>query len=42
MTVEIKDGHFGNRCPNHTDLMLVNTGNEDTLFHLIELTRGSR
>jgi hypothetical protein len=39
VTVEIKDGYFGNRCPNKTDLMLVNTGKEDTIFHMIEVTR---
>lgn len=38
-TVQVADGNFANRCPHSTDLMLVNTSGEDTLFHLIELTR---
>jgi hypothetical protein len=38
-TVEVSDGYFGNRCPHHTDLMLVGDGQTDTQFHLIELTR---
>jgi hypothetical protein len=38
--VEIKDGQFANRCPKNADLMLVNTGKEDTLFHMIEVLRG--
>jgi len=38
-TVTIADGHFGNRAPHQTDLMLVNADDEDDLFHMIELTR---
>ena len=37
--ITIEDGHFGHRCPNATDLMLVNTDDEDDLFHMIELVR---
>lgn len=40
-TVRIADGNFANRCPHSTDLMLVNGSGEDTLFHLIEITRGA-
>ncbi|MCX7013095.1 MAG: beta-galactosidase [Candidatus Sumerlaeota bacterium] len=36
----IADGRFENRCPNKTDLMLVNTSQEDTIFHMVEVTRG--
>ena len=37
--VQIADGNFGNRCTHSTDLMLVNASSEDTLFHLVEVTR---
>jgi hypothetical protein len=39
ITVPISDGNFGNRCPHGTDLMLVNTSKQNTLFHLIEIAR---
>ncbi|MBN1674929.1 MAG: beta-galactosidase [Kiritimatiellae bacterium] len=39
ITVTLSDGHFGRRCPNGTDLMLVNTDAEDDIFHIVELTR---
>jgi hypothetical protein len=38
-TVTLSDAFLGNRCKNKTDLMLVNTSKENTLFHMIELTR---
>jgi hypothetical protein len=38
----VKDAYFGNRCPHSTDLMLLNTSNEDTLFHMIEVSREIR
>lgn len=41
-TVTLADARFANRCPHGTDLMLVHTGGEDTLFHLIEVKRPSK
>jgi hypothetical protein len=38
-TVTIDDGYFGNRCPNNTDIMLVNTDAENDIFHMVELMR---
>ncbi len=38
-TVTLRDAYLGNRCPHATDLMLVNTSQENTLFHLIEVVR---
>jgi hypothetical protein len=38
-TVNLTDAYFGNRCPNSTDLMLVNSDAEDDIFHIVELTR---
>ena len=35
----LPDAWFGNRCPNNTDIMLVNTSSENTLFHMIELCK---
>lgn len=35
----ITDAKFGNRCPNGTDLMLVNTDNRNEIFHLIEIIK---
>jgi hypothetical protein len=37
--IQLKDAYFGNRCPNATDLMLVNSDTEDDIFHMIEVTR---
>jgi hypothetical protein len=37
--VRIADGKFGHRCPHGTDVMLVNASGENTLFHLVEITR---
>jgi hypothetical protein len=37
--VAIKDGRFNNRGPRSSDIELVNTSNEDTIFHMVELTR---
>jgi len=39
VSVTLSDANFGNRCPNSTDLMLVNTSMENTLFHMIEVLR---
>jgi hypothetical protein len=39
IVVEVQDANFGNRCPNRCDLMLVNTGRENTLFHMVEVLR---
>lgn len=41
-SVKISDGFFGNRCPHGTDLMLVNTSKDDTLFHMLEVSRLGR
>jgi hypothetical protein len=41
-TVTLQDAWFGNRGPRGADLVLVNTGAEATLFHMIELTRAPR
>lgn len=30
---------MGNRCEHGTDVMLVNTSKENTLFHMIEVVR---
>lgn len=38
-TVELKDASFGNRCPHKTDLELSAVGGENTIFHMIEVTR---
>ena len=38
-TVTLNDAYLGNRCPNGTDLMLVNTDSHDDIFHLVEITR---
>ncbi|MFB3827009.1 MAG: beta-galactosidase [Bryobacteraceae bacterium] len=35
----IEAGRFANLGPHGTDLALVHTGGEDTLFHMIEVTR---
>jgi len=35
----LRDGRFANRCPHHTDLMLVHTGGDDTIFHMVEVMR---
>ena len=39
VTVNLTDAYFGNRCPNATDLMLVNSDTENDIFHMVELTR---
>ena len=39
--VTLRDGYFGNRCEG-ADLMLVNPDTEDTIFHIVELTREPR
>jgi hypothetical protein len=39
VVAELKDGYFGNRCPKSSDLMLVNTGQQNTLFHMVEVMR---
>ena len=41
-TVNLTDGYFGNRGPRGADLMLVNLGAEDDIFHMIEVSRGAR
>lgn len=38
-SILIEDGNFNNRCPRSCDLMLVNTGGEDNIFHMIEITK---
>lgn len=38
-TAVLRDAQFANRCPHDTDLILFNTSAEDTLFHLVEITR---
>ncbi len=35
----LKDAYFGHRCPHSADLMLLNTSRENTLFHLVEVSR---
>jgi hypothetical protein len=35
----LPDAFFGDRCPHGTDLMLVNTSKENTIFHRIEVLR---
>jgi hypothetical protein len=37
--IELSDANLGNKCPNGTDIMLVNTDTEDDIFHLVEITR---
>ena len=37
--VTLSDGFFGNRCPRGTDLMIVNTSKQNTIFHMIEVLR---
>ncbi|MCL5744615.1 MAG: beta-galactosidase [Acidobacteria bacterium] len=37
--VTLSDAFFGNRCPRGSDLTLVNTSKENTLFHMIEVVR---
>ena len=39
VSATLPDALFGNRCAHSTDLMLVNTSRENTLFHLIEVLR---
>ena len=41
-TITVTDAYFGNRCPNGTDLMLVNTDANDDIFHLIEVQKLER
>jgi len=38
-SVTIDDAEFQNGCALESDLMLVNIGNEDTKFHMVEVTR---
>ncbi|MCX7011615.1 MAG: hypothetical protein NTW86_03445 [Candidatus Sumerlaeota bacterium] len=38
--VSIADGNFGHRCPHGADLVLVNTDEEDDIFHMVEVMRG--
>jgi hypothetical protein len=38
-TVTITDGNFFNGGPRNADLVLVNTDDEDDIFHMIEVTR---
>lgn len=38
--VNIPDGMFSNGCENNADLMLVNTDNEDDIFHMLEINKG--
>ncbi|NNJ70574.1 MAG: hypothetical protein HKP10_04715 [Kiritimatiellales bacterium] len=37
--VTLKDAHFGNRGRNGSDLSLINTDDEDDIFHIIEVER---
>ena len=37
--VKLADAYLGHRCPHGTDLVLVNTSKENTLFHMVELAR---
>jgi hypothetical protein len=39
VSVALSDANFGNRCPNGTDLMLVNLDQENDTFHMVEVTR---
>lgn len=39
ITVELKDAQFRNAGPHGTDLTLENTSRENTLFHMIEVTK---
>ena len=41
ISVTLRDAWFGKRGPKGADFMLVNTSNENTLFHLVEVTRVS-
>ena len=38
-TVLLKDACFAHRCEHKTDIILENIGNEDTLFHMIEVIK---
>ncbi|NDV60998.1 hypothetical protein G0Q06_00890 [Puniceicoccales bacterium CK1056] len=35
----LKDAQFGNRGPNGADLSLINTDDEDDIFHIVEIGR---
>ena len=37
--VKLAGAYLGHRCPHGTDLVLVNTSKENTLFHMVELAR---
>jgi hypothetical protein len=37
--VTLTDAYFGKRGSHGADLVLVNTGAEDCIFHIVELTR---
>jgi len=39
VVVTLDDARFGGRCQRGADLVLVNTSDENTLFHMIEVTR---
>ncbi len=38
--VTVSDAQFKNGGPNNSDLTLEKTGGDDTIFHMVELTRG--
>lgn len=38
-SIILSDGMFANRGPRNADLMLVNTDDQDDIFHMIEITR---
>jgi len=37
--IAVNDGYFGHRCPNSTDVVLVNPDTENDVFHMVEVTR---
>ncbi len=37
--ITLNNAVFNNRCPNNTDIMLINTGTGDTIFHMIEISK---
>ena len=37
--VKLADAYLGHRCQHGTDLVLVNTSKQNTLFHMVELVR---
>jgi len=41
-SVTLSDAFFGNRGPRAADLVLVNTSKQNTLFHMIEVSRPAR